>query len=100
LKYGRQRLWGTIGFGVTACLAGYLIDLWSEEEVYKTYTPSMLLVLVFTCIDLICCIKLKVVFYGLQNEKLIKQYIILFLSFYLIVDFCYSCHLNQNRQPY
>jgi len=83
LKYGKQRLCGAIGFGVAACLTGYMIDFWSGEEGYKTYTPPMLLVLVFTCIDLICCIKLKVVFYGLQNEKSIKQHIILFLYLFI-----------------
>ncbi|KYN05808.1 PREDICTED: major facilitator superfamily domain-containing protein 6 [Cyphomyrmex costatus] len=59
MGYGRQRVWGTIGFGITAFLAGYTIDLWSQGEIYKTYTPAFLLVLTFTFIDLICCRKLE-----------------------------------------
>ncbi|CAL1674196.1 unnamed protein product [Lasius platythorax] len=59
MGYGRQRVWGTIGFGVTAFLAGYTVDLWSQGEIYKTYTPAFLLVLAFTCVDLICCRKLE-----------------------------------------
>jgi len=61
MGYGRQRVWGTIGFGIAAFLAGYTMDLWSQEEIYKTYTPTFLLVLVFTSIDLICCTKLEVI---------------------------------------
>lgn len=59
MGYGRQRVWGTIGFGVAAFLAGYTVNLWSQGEIYKSYTPAFLLVLVFTSIDLICCTKLE-----------------------------------------
>ncbi|XP_011058036.1 PREDICTED: major facilitator superfamily domain-containing protein 6-like [Acromyrmex echinatior] len=59
MGYGRQRVWGTIGFGIAAFLAGYTVDLWSQEETYKTYTPAFLLIFVFTSIDLICCRKLE-----------------------------------------
>lgn len=61
MGYGRQRVWGTIGFGITAFLAGYTVDLWSHGDIYKTYTPAFLLVLAFTSIDLICCQKLEVI---------------------------------------
>ncbi|KYQ46343.1 Major facilitator superfamily domain-containing protein 6 [Trachymyrmex zeteki] len=59
MKYGRQRLWGTIGSSLLSLLSGLTIDLWSQEKVYKTYTPAFILVLVFICVDLICCRKLK-----------------------------------------
>ncbi|KAL0114118.1 hypothetical protein PUN28_011437 [Cardiocondyla obscurior] len=58
MGYGRQRVWGTIGFGVAASLGGIALDWWSQG-IYKTYTPAFLLVLVFTSIDLICCRKLE-----------------------------------------
>lgn len=61
MGYGRQRVWGTIGFGVAAFLAGYTVDLWSQGDIYKIYTPAFLLVLAFTCADLICCKKLEVI---------------------------------------
>ncbi|XP_032675202.1 major facilitator superfamily domain-containing protein 6 [Odontomachus brunneus] len=59
MGYGRQRVWGTIGFGIAAFLAGYTIDLWSHGNIYKIYTPAFLLVFAFTCVDLICCKKLE-----------------------------------------
>ncbi|XP_016916826.1 major facilitator superfamily domain-containing protein 6 [Apis cerana] len=58
MGYGRQRVWGTIGFGISAFLAGYAVDYWSKGEIIKTYTPAFLLILIFTIIDLFCCKKL------------------------------------------
>ncbi|KAG5308416.1 MFSD6 protein, partial [Acromyrmex insinuator] len=59
MKYGRQHVWGDIGLGLAGFLTGYTIDVWSQGKIYKTYTSAFLLVFVFTCIDLICCKKLK-----------------------------------------
>ncbi|XP_047365966.1 major facilitator superfamily domain-containing protein 6 isoform X1 [Vespa velutina] len=59
MGYGRQRVWGTIGFGISAFLAGYAVDLWSEGKTIKTYTPAFILVFIFTSVDLLCCTKLK-----------------------------------------
>lgn len=70
MGYGRQRVWGTIGFGVAAFLAGYTVDLWSQGEIYKTYTPAFLLVLAFTSIDLICCRKLEVITLWIKKKEM------------------------------
>lgn len=59
MSYGRQRVWGTVGFGIAAFLAGYTIDWWSHGEILKTYTPAFFLVFVFALFDLSCCVKLK-----------------------------------------
>lgn len=82
MGYGRQRVWGTIGFGIAALLAGYTIDLWSQGDIYKTYTPAFLLVFVFTCIDLICCKKLQVSSTLRETQRWVKQHKILFLFFF------------------
>ena len=60
MGYGRQRVWGTIGFGVTALFAGFSVDKWSEGRTIKNYTPAFMLVFLFTCFDVICCSKLEV----------------------------------------
>ncbi|XP_070519204.1 major facilitator superfamily domain-containing protein 6-like isoform X2 [Cardiocondyla obscurior] len=57
--YGRQRLWGSIGFSFLTLISGYTIDLWSEGKIYKTYTPAFILVFIFICIDLTCFKRLK-----------------------------------------
>ncbi|XP_078033340.1 major facilitator superfamily domain-containing protein 6 isoform X2 [Augochlora pura] len=59
MSYGRQRVWGTIGFGISAFLAGYAVDYWSEGKMIKVYTPAFLLIFVFSFFDIIFCRKLK-----------------------------------------
>ncbi|XP_076677986.1 major facilitator superfamily domain-containing protein 6 [Andrena cerasifolii] len=58
MGYGRQRVWGTIGFGISAFLAGYAVDLWSKGELIKTYTPAFMLIFAFSLVDVLCCKKL------------------------------------------
>ncbi|XP_037877258.1 major facilitator superfamily domain-containing protein 6 isoform X2 [Bombyx mori] len=53
-KYGAQRAWGTIGYGVTALLGGCLVDMVSDGK-YKDYTPAFVIALIATGIDLYSC---------------------------------------------
>lgn len=62
MKYGKQRVWGTIGFGVTALLSGFAVDWFSAGYEQKNYTPAFILIFIFGVIDLYCCTKLQVCF--------------------------------------
>ncbi|CAH1959220.1 unnamed protein product [Acanthoscelides obtectus] len=55
--YGKQRVWGTIGWGLSALFAGYIVDLFSGTSI--TYTPAFIIMLVLSVFDLSACIKLK-----------------------------------------
>lgn len=57
-KYGAQRVWGTIGFGATALLAGVVVNLWTTDAV-KSFTPALLIMGVFSVLDLFSVSKLK-----------------------------------------
>ncbi|XP_017838638.1 major facilitator superfamily domain-containing protein 6 [Drosophila busckii] len=57
-KYGAQRVWGTIGFGVTALLAGIVVDLWTADAV-KSFTPALIIMCIFSVLDLCSVSKLK-----------------------------------------
>ncbi|XP_070518126.1 major facilitator superfamily domain-containing protein 6-A-like [Cardiocondyla obscurior] len=88
LKYGKQRVWGTIGFGAAAFLAGYTVDLLSQEEAYKSYIPSIFIAVTFTCIDIICCIKLKVPF-KLKSTTIVKDVFTLIKSKSVVIFLCF-----------
>lgn len=60
-QYGNQRMWGTIGYGITAFSAGYLIDYVSKETVSKNNTPAFVLLMFFISLDIIVCSRLKVI---------------------------------------
>ncbi|XP_011164629.1 major facilitator superfamily domain-containing protein 6 [Solenopsis invicta] len=89
MGYGRQRVWGTIGFGIAAFLAGYTVDLWSQGEIYKTYTPAFFLVLIFTFIDLICCRKLELPLMSGSSSILKDTYSLLKLK-PIVIFLCFA----------
>lgn len=53
-KYGNQRLYGGIGFGLTSLLAGYAVDLHTND-----FTPAILIMVAFAVIDLFVLKNLK-----------------------------------------
>ncbi|KRT85092.1 membrane transporter, partial [Oryctes borbonicus] len=55
--YGKQRVWGTIGFGVAAAISGIAVEHWSNTTII--YRPAIICMLIFTVLDLCACIKLK-----------------------------------------
>ncbi|KAF7995224.1 hypothetical protein HCN44_004696 [Aphidius gifuensis] len=92
MGYGRQRVWGTIGFGVTAAISGYLIDALSNNKSNVSYTPSFILCIIFTIFDSICCTKLELPIINKSENitkdvlKLLKRKtILIFLIFAVIV---------------
>ncbi|XP_069964549.1 major facilitator superfamily domain-containing protein 6 [Bactrocera oleae] len=57
-KYGAQRVWGTIGFGSTALLAGIAVNLWTTDAL-KSFTPALIVMMIFSGFDLLSVSKLK-----------------------------------------
>jgi hypothetical protein len=53
-------LWGAVGWGLMAIIAGYLIDLASAGQLQKDYTPSFYLVVIILAINAVSVIKIKV----------------------------------------
>ncbi|KAK8766222.1 hypothetical protein V5799_006992 [Amblyomma americanum] len=49
--YGKQRLWGTIGWGALAPLIGYLNELATGDSPYIDYSPGFYMLAAFTLMD-------------------------------------------------
>lgn len=62
MKYGQQRVWGTIGFGIVAVVGGYFMNNVEHTVSYSIsdFYPAMYLCLFFMVLDLVFCYKLKV----------------------------------------
>lgn len=54
MKYGKQRIYGSIGFGITSLIAGFAMDLHSND-----WTPAILVMLFFALMDMFSITKLK-----------------------------------------
>jgi len=59
-NYGRQRVWGSIGWGIFSMLAGYLVDETSKGRTEKNYSVVFYMTLAIIFIDLIVSSKIKV----------------------------------------
>jgi hypothetical protein len=53
-KYGKQRVYGGIAFGLTSLLSGYIVDLHTND-----FTPAVVIMIAFASIDLFVLKKLK-----------------------------------------
>lgn len=56
MKYGQQRVWGTIGFGLTALIGGIAVDLTATNSL----GPALVVMLICIFFDLASVTKLKV----------------------------------------
>lgn len=52
MKYGAQRVWGTIGFGISALIAGVAVNTYSSLGL-DTVAPPLFIMLVFSSFDVI-----------------------------------------------
>uniref|UniRef100_A0A1L8DEF4 Putative transporter n=2 Tax=Nyssomyia neivai TaxID=330878 RepID=A0A1L8DEF4_9DIPT len=71
MKYGQQRVWGTIGFGLTALIGGIAVDL-GTDGIVKSITPAIIIMLIFSGLDLITVTKLKLPQLG-GSESILKD---------------------------
>lgn len=76
MKYGNQRVWGTIGFGLTALIGGIAVDMTGNNSI----GPALVVMLVFTLFDLLSVTKLKVRGHGHQHLQSIIHIIICLLA--------------------
>ncbi|XP_076649991.1 sugar baby transporter [Halictus rubicundus] len=58
-EYGKQKMWGSIGFGIFGISAGYLVDTFSEGKIYKDYTCIFYIMLVIMILDIIVSTTIK-----------------------------------------
>lgn len=53
MKYGAQRVWGTIGFGVSALIAGVAGALYGSDVIHSI-APPLIVMIVFSSVDVLC----------------------------------------------
>lgn len=74
--YGKQRLWGSMGWGLFAIINGLLIDAVSTDGEEKNYAPAFYLMVPPLIIDFFISYRLKVSgFIGFENGRIEWKYV-------------------------
>lgn len=69
-EYGKQKMWGSIGFGIFGVSAGYLVDIFSAGKLQKDYTCIFYIMLIIMIFDIIISTTLrKVQFFNIYDVK-------------------------------
>nr|XP_027209513.1 major facilitator superfamily domain-containing protein 6-like [Penaeus vannamei] len=66
-RYGQQRLWGTISYGLAAVAGGALVDWYSKDQAQKDYWPVHVMVAVFLALDVVVVARLR---FSVTDKKL------------------------------
>jgi len=61
--YGRQKCWGSVGWGLFSMIIGLLVDRVSEKKKKKDYSPLFYSSILLTVLNLITIPKIKVRYY-------------------------------------
>ncbi|XP_059489344.1 major facilitator superfamily domain-containing protein 6-A isoform X2 [Neocloeon triangulifer] len=59
-NYGKQRVWGSVGWGIFSVLAGFLVDEFSQGRTEKDYSVVFYMCLIILSVDFLFCTRLKV----------------------------------------
>lgn len=66
--YGKQKMWGSIGFGIFGIGAGYLVDVFSANEMEKDYSCIFYIMLTAMTFDFIVSVTLNKVYRNFLTE--------------------------------
>ncbi|XP_012138010.1 sugar baby transporter isoform X2 [Megachile rotundata] len=58
-EYGKQKMWGSIGFGIFGISAGYLVDVFSKGQSEKDYSCIFYIMLIVMIFDIIVSATLR-----------------------------------------
>lgn len=75
MKYGAQRVWGTIGFGVTALISGIIVHLCQSDtnDSIQMITPALVIMLAFGACDIISIKWLHLPKFSNEGEKIASK---------------------------
>lgn len=65
--YGKQKCWGSIGWGTFSILIGWLVDRFSVNQKDKDYSPVFYSAIILTFFNVISVSKMKVRLYIFQS---------------------------------
>lgn len=92
MKYGAQRVWGTIGFGFTALFSGIFVHIYHTESSNQneTLTPALLIMLIFGIFDLISIKWLELPKFTSEGESIATKVMDLLHKKEIVIFLCFA----------
>lgn len=92
MRYGVQRVWGTIGFGLTALIAGIVVHIYKLDsaEAIKALTPPIIFMLVFGFCDVISIKWLKLPSFTNEGQTIASKVTDLLRQKAILVFLCFA----------
>lgn len=94
-KYGRQRSFGALGWGVFSIIAGFLVDSYSKDDAKKDYTLTFYLAVVVLVLDFLTSFKIQHTQKNLSasilrdvSQLLVDVRILVFICWCIFVGIC------------
>lgn len=75
MKYGAQRVWGTIGFGVTALVSGIIVHLYQKDvgSGVQAIAPAIIIMLAFGLFDIISIKWLQLPQFSNEGDSILSK---------------------------
>lgn len=67
-KYGKQRMWGAVGWGTMSIMSGLCVDWFSKGQDDKNYAPGFMIALICFVLDIYVLSKIEVSTYLLISH--------------------------------
>lgn len=90
MRYGAQRVWGTIGFGVTALIAGIFVHLYQADSPTASIAPALIVMIGFGLFDLISIKWLELPKFSNEGETIASKVTELLLQKQILVFLCFA----------
>ncbi|XP_028136371.1 major facilitator superfamily domain-containing protein 6-like isoform X2 [Diabrotica virgifera virgifera] len=94
-KYGEQRMFGALGWGIFSAVSGYVTDVLTGGSLVKNYYFIFFLAISLFIVNLIVCYRIEYV-QPLSSKQLLKDVAEVFLDIKVIVFFIWCICMGAN----
>lgn len=92
MRYGAQRVWGTIGFGLTALISGVTIHVYELDsaDAVQAIAPAIVIMLIFGLFDMISIKWLKLPSFTHEGDTIASKVTDLLMQKQILIFLCFA----------
>lgn len=92
MHYGAQRVWGTIGFGLTALIAGVVVHIFKldSSSAVEAIAPALIIMVIFGAFDIVSIKWLKLPKFSSEGETIASKVMDLLRQKQILIFLCFA----------